>query len=122
MKRTRIKPVSDKRRAVNVLRREAQEAAWGPRPWGCKFSGYVWQFNFDRPTSDPMLLLTSRDMSCFGEVNGHEILSRAQSTKDENLIDVSGQVPLCNFHNEWCTRNDELAQRIGLVRKLEAGE
>jgi hypothetical protein len=123
MKRTRLKPVSDSRRVVNALRKEAQEKAWGPRPWTCVFTDAVRLFNalaVDR--NEPMMLLTSSDRRCFGEVNGHEILSRAQSTKDENLIDVSGQVTLCNFHNGWCDLNQELAVRLGLVRKLEVGE
>jgi hypothetical protein len=38
------------------------------------------------------------------------------------LIDVSGQVPLCNFHNGWVSEHDELATKIGLSRRLEVGE
>jgi len=98
--------VSDKRKEVNAARREAQEAAWGPRPWRCQFNSFAGpiQRAYD-------------DVFCFGEVNGHEILSRARSGQsDANLIDVSGQVPLCNFHNEWCESNPTLAHEMGLAR------
>jgi hypothetical protein len=97
-----------------VLRKQAQEVAWGPRPWACRFKEYAY------PVRNGFV--PEGDLRCFGEVNGHEILSRAQSTKDENLIDVSGQVPLCNFHNGWCDTHKELAERIGLRRSLEPND
>jgi hypothetical protein len=55
--------------------------------------------------------------SCFGKVDGHEILSRAQSGKDENLIDVSGQTPLCARHNEYVDTHHAEAERLGLWRQ-----
>ena len=104
VKRTPLKPISKKRSKVNVERRKAQEAGWGPRPWKCRF----WEYEQDSA------IVTQT--SCFGPVNGHEILSRAQSGKDSNLTDVSGQVPLCDFHNRWVTEHPELAHSMGLLR------
>jgi hypothetical protein len=69
-----------------------------------------------------MIAFSFRDLTHYGEVNGHEILSRAQSTRDENLVDVSGQAKLCNFHNGWIDTHKELAEKIGLRRSLEVGE
>lgn len=103
MKRSRIKPVSDKRRALNVRRLELQEAAWGPkRWWRCWFK--------DRPAE--MALAGP----CAGIVDGHEILKRSRSGKDENLIDIDGQVPLCRYHNGWIENWPIEAHRMGLAK------
>lgn len=95
MKRSPIRTVSPKRVKVNQERKKAQEAEWGPRPWTCQF------FEFADGTG------------CFGSVNGHEILKRSQGG---SLIEVSGQVRLCDRHNSWVEENPELAHQVGLMR------
>src|SRR5664280_2399305 len=41
MKRTRLKPMSDKRRRDNVERAAMMEEKYGPRPWECLFWDFV---------------------------------------------------------------------------------
>ena len=94
--RKAIKPVSTKRRRVMIARRRAQDAACGPRPWTCAAIGRL-------------------PGPCFGPVNGHEIKSRARSGRDDNLTDVSGQLPLCDRHNGFCEDFPEIAHEAGLV-------
>ena len=110
MKRSRLKPVSDHRKGVNAERAKRQEEAWGPRPWQCRFNEFVLA-----------LYAVKGEMidggRCYGTVNGHEILSRAQAGQtDENLLDIQGQVPLCNHHNGWVTEHKAEAERLGLRR------
>lgn len=117
---TRVNRVSKRRSKVNRLRAKAQIEAWGPRPWACEFPDYVkMYFNagltdikvmYSVDTSETIL----RARECYGEVNGHEIHSRARNGTDENLIEVRGQAKLCNFHNEWCASHSIEAEMIGL--------
>jgi hypothetical protein len=100
-RRDGIKPVSEHRAEVNRERSRAQLAAWGPRPWPCAMAKLV---------GGP-LLVERRDGStekvtvprCGGQVHGHEIVSRARDRTDKNLVDVTGQEPLCNRHNGFLT-------------------
>ena len=110
MKRTPIKQVSDHRKGINAERTKLQVKAWGPRPWRCRFNEFVLA-----------LLHTTGEVvdgdRCYGRVDGHEILSRAQAGQtDENLLDIQGQVPLCNHHNGWVTEHKAEAERLGLRR------
>lgn len=113
---SRVNRVSKRRVGVNRRRAQAQLEAWGPRPWRCKFSDFVANNNRHYPLFEdrPLVVLPANVMKCLGEVNGHEIHSRGRNGTDENLIDVRGQVPLCNHHNEWCASNSDLAEKIGL--------
>ena len=99
MKRTPLKPVSDRRREVNKQRKEALLAHFGPREkWVCAVSNLI-------PTR------------CFGEINGHEILSRARAGRtDENLLDMSGIILVCNHHNSWIEDNPAEAHALGLTK------
>ena len=99
LKRTPIKQVSDKRREVNKQRKEVLENHFGPRDkWVC---------------SVPHLIPTR----CWGAVNGHEILSRARAGRtDENLLDVSGIILVCNHHNTWIEDNPAEASALGLTK------
>jgi hypothetical protein len=114
MKRGTLRQVSSGRKKVNAERARLQEAAWGPRPWQCRFNEFVL-----------VLLSTTGEVvaggRCFGKVDGHEILSRAAAGQtDENLLDIIHQVPLCAHHNGWCDLNKEAAKRLGL--RISAGE
>jgi len=99
MKRSTLKPMSDKRKAVNVKRKEAMLAHFGPREtWKC----------------------TVRDIigtPCFGDINGHEIKSRARAGRtDENLLYMSGIILVCNHHNSWIEDNPTKAHELGLTK------
>jgi hypothetical protein len=104
VKRGRIKPISDKRRAENVVRAERMEEKFGPRPWDCQF-GKVVRF---AGVAVPMSFL-----SCFGEVNGHEILKTSQGG---SRVDMDNVVPLCNYHNGLIEDEPVMARQLGLVR------
>lgn len=99
MKRSRINPVSKKRRAENVVRRENLERAWGPRPWSCWLAGKVGTLGIP---------------PCYGEVNGHEIVKASQGG---SRTDPANLLPLCNLHNDWVeTADRSLVYDLGLVR------
>ena len=102
MKRTPLRPVSKHRQKVNRERRKIQEAGWGPKDtWRCWFR--------DRPNA------LSLAGPCLGEVWGHEILKRSRAGQtDENLLNIEGQVPLCNRHNGWVEDHDPEATLLGL--------
>ena len=110
----KINPVSKRRQKVNRERAKAQVKAWGPRPWRCQMFYFVWVHENDgeRIETGP----------CLGEVNGHEIVPRGRSGSDDNLVDVRGQVPLCNRHNEWCSSHPKAAEALGLLRHQGADE
>lgn len=70
LKRSRIKPVSDKRRVENKVRAQMMAEKFGPREeWRCSFKAQLFSRGYD-----------SRD-NCFGEINGHELRKRRESRK-----------------------------------------
>ena len=99
MKRTQMKPMSDKRRDVNIKRKAAMIIAFGdPRTWKCQIGETI-------------------GTPCFGEVHGHEILSRSRSgRRDENLLDMTGVLLACDYHNGWLEDNPKVAHELGLTR------
>lgn len=99
LKRSSLKPMSDKRRAVNVQRKEAMLAHFGKRElWKCQG-----QDRFPH--------------KCFGEINGHEILSRARSGQsDANLLDMSGIILVCNWLNSYIEDNPKWAHEMGFTK------
>ena len=104
LKRSALRPVSQHRREVNKERLRLQEAAWGPRRW--------WRCWFE---DRPMAIMTAG--TCHGQVHGHEILKRSRAgSTDENLLDISNQVPLCDFHNGYVEDHPEWAHRAGLSK------
>ena len=53
---------------------------------------------------------------CYGAVHGHEILSRARAGRtDENLLDMSGILLACDYHNGWIEDNPKKAHELGLA-------
>jgi len=99
IKRSPLKPVSDKRKEVNQQRQEAMIAHFGRRAtWKCQIGDII-------------------GTPCFGAVNGHEILSRARSGQsDANLLDMSGILLACNHHNGWIEDNPTKAHELGLTK------
>ena len=99
MKRTPMKPMSDKRREVNARRKVAMVEHFGdPKTWKCQIGEII-------------------GSPCFGEVHGHEILSRSRSgRKDENLLDMSGILLACDYHNGWLEDNPKVAHELGLTK------
>lgn len=102
MKRSRPKPVSDKRRAENVIRAAMLEEKYGPRgEWQCSFRMYL----PPGETPDP----------CFGEINGHELV-KASAWRGGRL-EPSNVVTLCNHHNGWIEDHPNEARELVLVRR-----
>ena len=99
MKRTQMKPISERRRRVNTERREAMIAHFGdPKKWTCQLAPLI-------------------GSPCFGEIHGHEILSRARAGRtDDNLLDMKNIRLACNFHNGWVEDYPEEAHELGLTR------
>ena len=99
LKRTPIKPMSDKRKSVNQQRKEAMLAHFGKREtWKCQGQ-------------------TVFPHKCFGAINGHEITSRARAGRaDANLLDMSGIILLCDWLNGWIEDNPKKAHELGLTK------
>lgn len=99
MKRSRIKPISDRRRKLNVERHRRLEEKYGPSEfWECEIGPII-------------------GTPCFGDVHGHEILSRERSgRRDENLLDLGGIKLACNHHNGWVDLHDKEANALGLSK------
>ena len=108
LRRVRIAPISAGRREVNAARAKAQAAAWGPQPWACHLRARVGELLDVEVRREPPGVGYSRGQvtvpPCRGKVHGHEVLSRARAGRtDANLVDVDGQLPLCDGHNGWLT-------------------
>ena len=99
MKRSPLRPVSPRRRALNAERRRLLEARYGKRnSWRC--------FVKDRPQ---MLALMG---PCFGPVDGHETLKRSRGG---SIVDLDIIVMLCAHHNGWVEDNPQTAHALGLA-------
>lgn len=93
MKRTRLRPISEKRQAQNALRRELMVERFGLREeWKCSIAALG---------------------SCYGPVNGHERVKRSQGG---SITDMDNIILLCNFHNDYVEDNPTLARELGLSR------
>jgi len=99
MKRTTLKPMSDKRKLVNQQRREAMLEAFGPREkWVCMGQNKM-------------------PHKCFGGINGHEIKSRSRAGRtDENLLDMTGIITICDWLNGWIEDYPREAHALGLAK------
>ena len=110
MKRTRINPVSDKRRATWEPRRQAMTVV-RERDRYCQFFVrlVVWAQTteaVDFSSGDgPAILAAAREAfgyptpDCFGPLNGHE--PRKQAHHPEDYLDPERIVLLCDGHNSW---------------------
>jgi hypothetical protein len=99
LERKPLKPMSDRRREVNKQRKEAMLAHFGKREtWKC-----MGQATFPH--------------KCFGEINGHELLSRSRSGRtDENLLDMNGIITICNWLNSYIEDNPQWAHEMGFAK------
>ena len=103
MRRSRIKPVSEKRRLENIERKRAMEEAFGPRSW--------WQCEVLKRLLDGDTRYAIMGQ-CLGDINGHELL---KSSQGGSRTDMENVVPLCNFHNCWVEDHPLAADELGLV-------
>ena len=102
MKRSRIRPVSEKRKALNIERRKILEATFGPRDtWRCAL----------RDTPQALVAFGA----CFGSVNGHEVLKRSQGG---SITDPENIIMLCNHHNSEVENQPIRAHEFGLMRHV----
>jgi hypothetical protein len=98
MKRSRINPVSAKRKIENAQRKVLMLEKFGPRDgWKCSIPRY------ETPPGTP---------PCYGYVNGHEILKRSRGG---SIIDMANVVLLCDLHNDWVEMNPTWAHDVGLA-------
>jgi hypothetical protein len=96
--RSRIKPVSDKRREENYERRRELEAAFGRFP--------------DCVLCAP-LKAAGIDTGCNGKAtDGDEILSRARGG---SIVDVANIRPVGRRCHNWLTTHPAKARELGLV-------
>lgn len=107
VKRSPINPVSKKRLALYIERRDNLQHAWGPKPWTC-------YLNLRQDWKAITQTQTAIVPHCMGEVNAHEIVKRSQGG---SITDVSNMVPLCNVHNSWVeTAPRDVVKSLGLVK------
>jgi len=99
LKRTPLKPVSDRRKEVNKKRKEEMIKHFGKREtWRCMGQEIY-------------------PHKCFGAINGHELLSRARAGRtDENLLDMSNIITICDWLNGWIEDNPTKSYELGLSR------
>lgn len=90
MKRTRMERFSEKRRIENTERREVMKLIRA-RDVGCIARGQL-------------------PHDCFGPLNGHEIITRAQGG---SITDPRNIVLCCDFHNTWVDLNHDEAVALG---------
>lgn len=99
MRRSRLAPVSKRRRELMALRRVVVARVMERDGYRCQAQGLSESFG-----------------GCFGRLTAHEIVSRARSGRDANLTDPAGMLVLCAHHNDMCEDHPLLAWRLGLVR------
>jgi hypothetical protein len=125
--RSRIKPVSDHRAEINVIRKANLEEAWGPqRFWECavaKRFGTKWGSASGRVGEDAGgVPIRVRIPRCIGPVAAHEVLSRSRAGRtDENITNVDGMLPMCSGHNGWIEDQPNLAKLLGYARSYSKG-
>jgi hypothetical protein len=101
VKRSRLRPVSKKRRALNAERAQIMLCAFGPRDqWVCIFQ--------HRPEWRAVL-----GGDCFGPVNGHELVKRSQGG---SITDISNIRLVCDYHNGAIENYPDKAHDLGLMR------
>jgi hypothetical protein len=100
MKRSRVKPMSDKRRAANIERKRLMVETFGPEnSWTCWFKNKA-----------PELALAG---PCMGNIHGHEAL---KSSRGGSRLDMANVVLVCDYHNGWIETEPLLANRLGLAQ------
>lgn len=99
MKRSRVNPMSDKRHAENVQRREAMIRVRNRDGHECVGAKFI-----------PQSVTSYLPEPCFGPLNGHEIITRADGG---SITDPNNIVLLCDFHNGWCDLNYDDAKARG---------
>ena len=99
MARSRLKPISESRQRVNAERKTLMVERFGnPDTWACQLRPII-------------------GTPCFGEVHGHEVLSRSRAGRtDTNLLDMDGILLACDFHNGWVEDHPIEAHGLGLAK------
>lgn len=95
-RRSRLRPVSDKRRAQMIERRRNWHDAYGERP-DCAGRGTI-------PVCDTRPHPAD---------DGHEVLSRARGG---SITDPAGGLPLCRTGHTWVTEHPAEAEALGMLR------
>ena len=100
-----MKPVSEKRKVLNIERAAMLEETFGPREgWYCQFAIYCERF--------PDFIVRALDRAHHGEVHGHEILKRSRGG---SITDPNNVALLCDFHNGWVEDFPLTAMKLGLA-------
>lgn len=100
----RLRPVSDKRRATNAIRRAVCEETFGTHP-ECQACGPLLLVGISRFTT-----------GCRGWADdAHEVLSRGRCGLEDNLTDTAGIVPVSRQCHTFLTEHDDVAQAAGLA-------
>jgi hypothetical protein len=92
MKRSRVKPVSDKRHKENIERRKMMMDV-RYRDVDCQAKGVI-------------------PAPCHGPLNGHEL---RKTSAGGSRVDPDNVILLCDFHNGWCENHPIEAWCLGFV-------
>lgn len=95
MRRTRVRPVSDRRRAERPARHDVVEAAGRRDGWRCRARELV---------GGP----------CAGPLDPHEIIPRSAWAAD--YLELDNIVTVCRRHHDWIGDNPTAAHDAGLHR------
>ena len=109
MKRTRLNPISKKRRAALPARsaviREVHE-----RDQHCQFIAALWNPEAGWEEGD----LVGVPTRCGGPLDVHEIIPR--SAWSAGWLEPSNCLLLCRAHHRWTTENPRVANLLGLSK------
>ena len=106
MKRSRIKPISDKRRATLPARRECMEIVRA-RDKVCQFWTHVCDSSLDHED----WLVCWEDRFCSGPLDGHEPRHRSQGGDPTNPDEVQ---LICRHHHDFVHNWPLLAKALNL--------
>jgi hypothetical protein len=114
MKRTRIRPMSERRQGLVSERRALVERVLAQRPT-CEAPSHLRAIVHGLPREDQDevvgALRASGPYCRSSEV--HEVLSRARGG---SIVDESNVMALCHIHHAWVTAHPRLATMAGLMR------
>ena len=108
MKRTPLRPMSNKRRKQLIERAQVRQEVL-ERDGGCVFWAQAWSTDQWLPGD-----LVGAPVRCQGPMDVHEVVRRSQNS--EAWLTPALCVVLCRAHHSFVTEHPEAAHRLGLVK------
>lgn len=110
-RRTRLKPISDRKRARTAQRREVVAEARARDRGRCRLDELVGVAVIDPEQPFAVVVGVVPDR-CWGPLDAHEIIPR--SVWRDGDLDVDNVAMLCRAHHDWVGDNPNAAELLGL--------